>query len=157
MQVLLKTPLSLCSLTCVVFRCESGTSLCSHTTLRWKTVGPPNDSPEGTLKKPEDILNMHTQLLSVVWLFATLWTVGHQAPLSMGFFRQEYWSGLPCPPPGDLPDPGMEPASPSLADGFFTTEPSGKPISSIWGSHKLLSFLHNAEWETSTLTWRQEN
>ena len=43
---------------------------------------------------------------SLVRLFATLWTVAHQAPLSMGFFRQEYWSGLPCPPPGDLPDPG---------------------------------------------------
>ena len=94
---------------------------------------------------------------SVVSDSATLWTVGHQAPLSMGFFRQEYWSGLPCPPPGDLPDPGMEPASPSLVDGFFTTEPSGNPISSVWGSHKLLSFLHNAEWETSTSTWRQEN
>ena len=45
--------------------------------------------------------------------------VAHQAPLSMGFSRQEYWSGLPCPPPGDLPDPGIEPASPSLAGGFF--------------------------------------
>ena len=44
--------------------------------------------------------------------FATLWTVAHQAPLSMGFSRQEYWSGLPCPPPGDLPDPGAEPESP---------------------------------------------
>ena len=44
---------------------------------------------------------------SRVWLFATLWTVAHQAPLSMGFSRQEYWSGWPCPPPGDLPDPGI--------------------------------------------------
>ena len=42
------------------------------------------------------------------------WTVAHQAPLSMGFSRQEYWSGLPCPSPGDLPDPGMEPRSPAL-------------------------------------------
>ena len=42
---------------------------------------------------------------------ATLWTVAHQAPLSVGFSRQEYWSGLPCPPPGDIPNPGMEPAS----------------------------------------------
>ena len=46
-----------------------------------------------------------------VQLFATLWTVAHQAPLSMGFSRQEYWSGLPCPPPGDLPDPGIKPES----------------------------------------------
>ena len=44
---------------------------------------------------------------------ATLCTVAHQAPLSMGFFRQEYWTGLPCPPPGDLPDPGTEPGSPA--------------------------------------------
>ena len=54
----------------------------------------------------------------------------HQAPLSMGFPRQEYWSGLPFPTPGDLPDPGIEsasPASPALAGGFFTTEPHGKP------------------------------
>ena len=49
----------------------------------------------------------------------------------MGIFRQEYWSGLPCPPPGDLPDPGIKPASlasPALAGGFFTTEPPGKPL-----------------------------
>ena len=59
-----------------------------------------------------------------VQLFATLWTVGCQAPLSMGFSRQEYWSGLPCPPPGDLPNPGTEPMSlmsPALAGGFFPT------------------------------------
>ena len=49
------------------------------------------------------------------------------APLSVGFSRQEYWSGLPFPSPGDLPDPGIEPASPELAHGFFTTEPPGKP------------------------------
>ena len=66
---------------------------------------------------------------SRIQLFATPWTVARQAPLSMGFSREEYWSGLLCPPPGDLPNPGMEPASPSpaLAGGFFTTEPSGKP------------------------------
>ena len=61
---------------------------------------------------------------SHILLFATLWPVACQALLSMGFFRQEYWSGLPCPPPGDLPDPGIEPSSlmpPALAEGFFTT------------------------------------
>ena len=52
---------------------------------------------------------MHAQLLSHVRLFATLWTVACQAPPSMGFSRQEYWSGLPFPPPGDLPDPEIEP------------------------------------------------
>ena len=62
-------------------------------------------------------------------LFATAWTIAHQAPPSMGFYRHEYWSGLPCPPPGDLPDPGIKPASPvspALAGGFFTTELPGK-------------------------------
>ena len=61
---------------------------------------------------------------SRVRLFATPWAVTHQAPLSMGFSRQEYWSGLPCPPPGGLPDRGMETASlmsPALAGGFSTT------------------------------------
>ena len=60
---------------------------------------------------------------SHVQLFATLWTVACQARLSMEFSRQEYWSGLPFPSPGDLPDPGMEPASlmsPALTGGFFT-------------------------------------
>ena len=53
--------------------------------------------------------------------------VVHQTPLSMEFSRQEYWSGLPFPTPGDLPDPGIEPASPVLAGRFFTAEPPGKP------------------------------
>ena len=57
------------------------------------------------------------------------WTVAHQAPLFMGFSRQEYWNRLPCPPPGDLPNPGLEPTSlvsPAFAGRFFTTEPSGR-------------------------------
>ena len=61
---------------------------------------------------------------SRVQVCTTLWTVGHQALLSMGFSRQKNWSGLPFPPPGDLPDPEIEltsPASPVLAGGFFTT------------------------------------
>ena len=58
---------------------------------------------------------------------ATSWTVAHQAPLSMRFSRQEYWSGLPFPSSGDLPDPEIEPMSPALAGGFFTTVPPGKP------------------------------
>ena len=60
--------------------------------------------------------------------FATPWTVALQAPLSMGFPRQEYWNGLPFPSPGDLPDSEIEPMSPALAGGFFTAEPPGKPI-----------------------------
>ena len=61
---------------------------------------------------------------SRIRLFVILWTVARQAPLSMGFSRQEYWSGLPLPTPEDLPDPGIKPASPkspALAGGFFTT------------------------------------
>ena len=65
--------------------------------------------------------------IQCVQLFVTLWTAACPAPLSTGFFRQEYWCGLPFPPPGDLPNPGIEPMSPALARGFFTTEPPGKP------------------------------
>ena len=70
-------------------------------------------------------------LLSHVRLFVTPWTVARQAPQSTGLSWQEYWSELPFPPPGDLPDPRTEPVAPVapvLAGGFFTTEPSGKPI-----------------------------
>ena len=70
----------------------------------------------------------HAGTLSRVRLFVTLCTVARQASLSMGFSRQEYWSGLPFPSSGDLPDPGTEPAFPALAGGFFATEPSGKPV-----------------------------
>jgi len=61
---------------------------------------------------------------------ATSWTVAHQALLSMGFPRQEYWSGLPFPSLGDLPDSGIKPRSPTLVGRFFTTEPPGKPVNS---------------------------
>ena len=63
--------------------------------------------------------------------FATPWTIAHQAPLSMAFPRQEYWSELPSPTPGDLLDPGIKLASPALVGGFFTTEPPGKPDSLV--------------------------
>ena len=63
--------------------------------------------------------------------FVTPWTVACQALLSMGFSRQEYLSGLPFPSPGDLPDPGIEPRSPTLAGGFFSTETPEKPSSTI--------------------------
>ena len=66
--------------------------------------------------------------LSSVWLFATPWTVAYQAPPSMGFSRQEYWSGLPFPSPGDLPDPGIEPGSPTSRADVLTSEPPGKPL-----------------------------
>ena len=60
--------------------------------------------------------------------FVTLWTVAHQSPLSMEFSRQEYWSGLPFPSPGDLPDPGIEPASPVVAGGDFTSVTREAPV-----------------------------
>ena len=68
---------------------------------------------------------------------ATPWTVVHQASLLVGFPRQEYWSKLPFPSPGDLSDPGSEPESPALADGFFTTEPPGKPLALLVEVDKL--------------------
>ena len=71
---------------------------------------------------------MHTQLLSHVQLFVTPWTVDHQAPLSMEFSRQEYWSGLPFPTPGDLQVPGIKPTSflsLALAGRFFTIRATG--------------------------------
>ena len=74
--------------------------------------------------------------LSHVQLYATLWTVAHRAPLSMGFSKQEYWSQLPCPSPGDLPDPGTELSSltyAALAGGFFTT-------SATWEAHPTNAF-----------------
>ena len=67
------------------------------------------------------------KLLSRVRLFATQWTVAYQASPSMGFSRKEYWSGLPFPSPGDLPDPGIEPGSPTLQADTLTSEPPGKP------------------------------
>ena len=65
--------------------------------------------------------------LSRVCFFATPWTVARQAPLSLGFSRQEHWSGLPCPSPGGLPDPGIEPRSPALQADSLPSEPLGKP------------------------------
>ena len=97
--------------------------LMCHWTVHWKMV-----------KVINSMLCTHACVLSCfshIQLFKILWSVARQAPLSMGFSRQEYWSGLPCPPPGDLPDPGMEPtspAAPALAGGFFTT-------SATWKAH----------------------
>ena len=69
---------------------------------------------------------VHAKLLQSCH-FATQWTVACQAPLSMGFFRQEYYSGLPFPPPGDLPNPGTEPGSPASQADSLPSEPLGKP------------------------------
>ena len=74
--------------------------------------------------------------LSRVRLFATPWTVARQAPLSMGFSRPEYWSGLPFPSPGDLPDPGIKPRSPALQADSLSSEPPGKPYSIMLSANK---------------------
>ena len=71
---------------------------------------------------------MKVKLLSRVSLFATPWTVAYQAPPSMGFSRQECWSGLPFPSPGDLTDPGIKPGSPALQADTLPTEPPGKLV-----------------------------
>ena len=84
-----------------------------------------------------------SQLLSLVWLFVTPWTVAHQAPLFMGFPRQEYWSGLPFLPRGDLPDLGIKPAhfvSPELASRLFTNH---------WATWEVLSLLSGSNLPTS--------
>ena len=84
--------------------------------------------------------------LSQVWLFATPWTVAHQAPQSMGFSRQEYCSGLPLRPSGDLPGPGIEPRSPALQADTLPSEPPGKP-----SYHLIL----NSYWKPLNL-WRDD-
>ena len=71
------------------------------------------------------------KLLSHVCLFATLWTVARHVPWSMGFSRQGYWSGLPCPSLGDLPDPGIQPSSPALQADSLPSEPPGRPLLSV--------------------------
>ena len=76
------------------------------------------------------------------------WTAARQAPLSMGFHRQEYWSGLPFPSVGNLPNSGIEPTSPALAGRFFTTEPPGNPHNGILFSHKKKN-----ETGTSLVVW----
>ena len=80
---------------------------------------------------------------SRVQLSATLWLIAHQAPLSKGFSRQEYWSGLLCPPPGDLPHPGIKPRSPALQGDSLLPDPPGKTKNIGVGSLSLLqwSFL----------------
>ena len=76
--------------------------------------------------------------LSRVRLFATPWTVAYQAPPSMGFSRQEYWSGLPFPSPRDLPNPGIKPRSPEFQADALTSEPPGKPQYNTYSNAQIL-------------------
>ena len=87
------------------------------------------------------LLCLHAQSLCRVQLFATLWTVAHQAPLSMEFSSQEYWSGLPFPSPEDLPNLGIKPWSPALQANCLLYEPQGKPL--WWPNATLKHFSQN--------------
>ena len=101
---------------------------------------------------------------SYVQLFTTLWTVAHQAPLSMGFSRQDYWSGLPCPPLGDFPNPRIKPpslTSPALAGEFFTTNANWK-LKQLWVLVSLksagqVSWLENQEWVVVVVSPKMQN
>ena len=92
---------------------------------RWKVSDIPID-----INGLQDIVcaHVHAQLLQSCPTLCDPWTVAYQAPLSMGFSRQEYWSGLACPPPGDLPDPVIKPWSPILQTDSSLSKPPGKPI-----------------------------
>ena len=114
-------------------------------------MGDPGEFPEGR----EVLLSSQRACIlgcfNCVWLFVTLWTVARQAPLSMGFSRQEYWSGLPCLPPCDLPDTGIEPvspASPALAAGSLPLTPPGKSVRVEWDN---LSLEHS--YPSCSLGW----
>ena len=106
----------------------------------------------------------YTQSLSLVRLFVTPQTVAGQAPLSVGFSRQVYWSGLPFPPPGDLPNPGIELTSPALAGRCFTTEPPlyylkppGQPVGSRQSFSKQTAWGPRGEmpwaWTPTPCSW----
>ena len=87
------------------------------------------DEQELTLAFRDPIVCMHAKSLPSCLTLCNPMDCSHQSPLCMGLSRQEHWSGLPCPSPGDLPDPGTEPTSlmcAALADGFFITNPSGR-------------------------------
>ena len=95
--------------------------------------------------------HVHAHLLGCVWLFVAPWTIAHQAPRSMGFPGKNTGVELPFPPPGDLPNPGIEPESPAshaLAGGFLTTQPPGKPKFGV--DTALISDLQS--WWINTLT-----
>ena len=120
-------------------------------------------SPSAVILEPpkiNNIVKVKVKSLSRVRLFSTPWTVAHQAPPFMGFSRQEYWSGLPFPSPGDLPDPGIESRSPALQADTLTSEPPGKHLNialilknkvitickcygSIWISYKFYVIIEN--------------
>ena len=88
----------------------------------------------------QDLLESESEVAQSYPTLCTPWTVAYQAPPSMGFSWQEYWSGLPFPSPGYLPDPGIEPGSPAFQADTLTSEPSGKPTSSRTNTQKICPF-----------------
>ena len=103
---------------------------CSEGLFSWECIC----SPITSLQVPAYVMTRsEVKSLSRAWLFVTPWTVAYQVPLAMGCSRQEYWSGLPSPSPGDLPDPGIEPESPMLQVNSLLSKPSGKPLN-YWDS-----------------------
>ena len=94
---------------------------------RWVALHCPRHRQTGIYPLIHNVKGEKWKLLSCTWLFATPWTIAYQPPLSMGFSRQEYWSRLPFPSPGDLPDPGIEPGFPALQADSLPSEPPGNP------------------------------
>ena len=105
-------------------------------------------------RQPSTISHLCCRLVKSCPTLAMLQTVAHQAPLSIGFPRQEYWRQLPFPSPGDLPDPGIEPASPALAGGFFTMEPLRKPHLWLgWAPKRIQAVATKLSFRPSSCTW----
>ena len=107
---------------------------CSTNTVRWDLTGVPvrvsghwrtSDNFDSLGERGVAHQMCMLSCFSPVWLFVILWTAAYQDPLNMGFSRQEYWSGLPCPPPGDLLNPGIICCDPCIAGRFFIKEPLG--------------------------------
>ena len=114
--------------------------------LEWVAIAFSYKQHEASTKSLDNLNSASTvgtfvlSLLSRVQLFATLWAVAHQAPLSMGFSKQEYQSGLPFPSPGDLPDPRIEHTSPALQADSLPSEPPGKEFLYLKGNHLVLPY-----------------
>ena len=118
-------------------------------------------TPHSTITYPYfyECVQCRARLLLMAWL-VTLWTVVCQAPLSMGFSKQKYWSGLPCAPPGDHPNPGIESTSPGLSDVFFTTSVTVEALSWMYllqkKSHVISAMETNRQVRGSTAQCEEE-
>ena len=126
-------------------------SLCGSP-LKYSCLKNPRDRGAWWVTKSGTWLSMHAYTATNIVkaavlskLFATAWTVSCQAPPSMGFSRQEYWGGLPCPSPGDLPNPGIEPGSQTLQADFLPSEPPGKPKNTAVNSLALLQGIFSTK------------